>query len=106
MGGGRQGFRAAAAKGMDGGSGHGAGNETGLIDSGGLGAFAVDKAIKDIPFPRESVIASVQRGRQVFIPRGETVLRAGDVLVVVVTEGAARDEVARLCRQPDGELPE
>jgi CIC family chloride channel protein len=71
-----------------------------------IGAFAVDKAIKDIPFPRESVVASVQRGRQVFIPRGGTVLRAGDLLVVVVTEGTARDEVARLCRQPDGELPE
>ena len=70
-----------------------------------IGAFAVDKAVKDIPFPRESVIASVQRGRQVFIPRGETILRAGDLLVVVVSEGTARDEVARLCRQPDGELP-
>jgi CIC family chloride channel protein len=70
-----------------------------------IGAFAVDKAVKDIPFPHESVIASVQRGRQVFIPRGGTVLRAGDVLVVVVADGAARDEVAHLCRQPDGELP-
>ena len=62
------------------------------------GAQAMDKAMKEIPFPRECVIASVRRGGQVFIPRGETVLRAGDVLVVVA-EGEAREEVVRLCRQ-------
>jgi len=69
-----------------------------------IGAAAADKPMKDIPFPRECVIASVRRGGQVFIPRGETVLRAGDVLVVVA-EGTAREAVVRLCRQPDGELP-
>jgi len=56
-----------------------------------------------IPFPRGCVIASVRRGGQVFIPRGETLLRAGDVLVVVA-EGAARNEVIKLCRQADGNL--
>jgi len=69
-----------------------------------IGAAAADKPMKEIPFPRECVIASVRRGGQVFIPRGETVLRAGDVLVVVA-EGTAREAVVRLCRQPDGELP-
>ena len=68
-----------------------------------IGAPAVDLAVKDIPFPRGCVIASVRRGRQVFIPRGETVLHAGDMLVVVA-EGAARDEMARLCHRPDDEL--
>ena len=63
---------------------------------------AEDKAMKEIPFPRESVIASVRRGTQVFIPRGETVLRAGDILVVVA-KGAARDEVLQLCHQPEGQ---
>ncbi|HEY3312435.1 MAG TPA: chloride channel protein [Anaerolineales bacterium] len=70
-----------------------------------LGAPAQDKAVKDIPFPRDCLIASVRRGGQVFIPRGETVLRAGDVLVVVAG-GAAYDEVMRLCHQPDGKLPD
>ncbi len=68
-----------------------------------IGAAVADKAMKDIPFPLESVIASVRRGGQVFIPRGETVLRAGDILVVVA-EGEAYQAVARLCRQPDGKL--
>jgi len=69
-----------------------------------IGAPAADKFMKEIPFPRECVVASVRRAGQVFIPRGETLLRAGDVLVVVA-EGAARDEVFQLCRRPDGELP-
>lgn len=70
-----------------------------------VGAPAADKAIREIPFPHESLIASVRRGGQVFIPRGETVLQAGDVLVVVA-EGTARAEVLRLCHQPDGVLPD
>ncbi|HEY3311967.1 MAG TPA: chloride channel protein [Anaerolineales bacterium] len=65
---------------------------------------AAGKPVKDIPFPRECVIASVRRGGQVFIPRGETILSAGDVLVVVA-EGPAREAVLRLCQQSDGKLP-
>ena len=68
-----------------------------------IGAPAVGKPMKEIPFPRECVIASVRRGGQVFIPRGETVLYAGDMLVVVA-EGVAREEVERLCHQQDDEL--
>ena len=68
-----------------------------------LGAPVVDKLMKNIPFPCECVIVSVRRGGQVFIPRGETVLRTGDVLVVVA-EGAAREEIQRLCRQPGGDF--
>lgn len=66
------------------------------------GALASGKRMKEIPFPRECVIASVRRRGQVFIPRGDTILRHGDVLVVVA-EGAAREEVLRLCGQPGGE---
>jgi CIC family chloride channel protein len=65
------------------------------------GAPCVGKRMSEIPFPRESVIASVRRGREVFIPRGDTELLAGDILVVVAG-GAAREDVLRLCRTPDG----
>lgn len=68
------------------------------------GALASGKTIKEIPFPRDCIIASVRRGAQVFIPRGETLLLAGDVLVVVA-EGIAREEVTRMCHVPDDELP-
>jgi CIC family chloride channel protein len=69
-----------------------------------VGAPAVDQCIRNIPFPQECLIASVRRGRQVFIPRGETILHEGDVLVVVAG-GTAREAVLKLCHQPDGELP-
>jgi CIC family chloride channel protein len=63
-------------------------------------AQCVGKRMSEIPFPHESVIASVRRGRQVFIPRGETELRAGDILVVVAN-GEALEGVIRLCRAFD-----
>jgi len=68
-----------------------------------LGAPVVNRLIKDIPFPQDCLIACVRRGKQVFIPRGETALQAGDILVVV-TDGAAREAICQLCQQPDGEL--
>jgi chloride channel protein, CIC family len=64
------------------------------------GAQVDGKRISEIPFPRGCVVASVRRSGQVFIPHGDTILRTGDVLVVVA-EGMAREEVARLCQRPD-----
>ena len=54
------------------------------------------RAVKDIPWPRDCVIASLRRGRQILIPRGNTVLRAGDILVAVAGE-QQQAEVRRLC---------
>jgi CIC family chloride channel protein len=64
------------------------------------GSPCVGKKISEIPFPHECVIASVRRGGQVFIPRGNTMLESGDTLVIVA-QGQARDEVLRLCQRPD-----
>jgi Trk K+ transport system NAD-binding subunit len=44
------------------------------------------------------VIASIRRGQHVIIPHGSTVLRAGDVLVVV-NNGPITSEFAVLCEQ-------
>jgi CIC family chloride channel protein len=66
------------------------------------GSLCAGKKMSEIPFPRDCVIASVRRGRQVFIPRGNTVLKSGDVLVVVA-QGSAREEVLQLCRKAFGE---
>ena len=60
------------------------------------GSICAGKHISEIKWPRECVIASLRHGRQVMIPHGDTVLRAGDVLVVVV-EGSACEEVRQLC---------
>jgi CIC family chloride channel protein len=56
--------------------------------------------VKDIPWPSESLLASLRRGRQMLIPRGETRLHAGDVLVAVV-ESQASTEMRRLCQKSE-----
>jgi chloride channel protein, CIC family len=68
-----------------------------------FGAPVEGKRISEIPFPRDCVVASVRRGGQVFIPHGDTILRTGDLLVVVA-EGSAREEVIRLCQRPDSSV--
>lgn len=62
------------------------------------GAECDGRAVRDVTWPRDCVIASVRRGSSLFIPRGETILEAGDALVFVA-EGEARDIVVRLCQK-------
>jgi CIC family chloride channel protein len=59
------------------------------------GSACDGRAVRQVPWPRECVIASLRRGRQVMIPRGDTILRPGDVLVVVA-EGEARETARKL----------
>ena len=56
------------------------------------------QAVRDVAWPRDCVIASVRRGSNLFIPRGETILKSGDVLVFVA-EGEAKKTVAQLCKR-------
>ncbi len=49
---------------------------------------ACGKALKEIPIPDDCVIVSIQRGRQVVIPRGVTQLVPGDRLIALVGEGS------------------
>ena len=60
------------------------------------GAPCAGKRVSEVTWPRDCVLATLQRGRQVIIPHGDTVLKAGDVLVAVA-EGEAREAVRRLC---------
>jgi len=55
-------------------------------------------AVRDVEWPRDCVIASVRRGSNLFIPRGETILHAGDALVFVAEE-EARKTVETLCER-------
>lgn len=63
------------------------------------GALCAGKQILEVGWPADCVVASVRRGRQVLVPHGDTVLHAGDVLVVVADEKAGA-EVRRLCQAP------
>jgi chloride channel protein, CIC family len=60
------------------------------------GALCVGKRVKEIPWPRDCIVSTLRRGRIVFIPHGDTVLRSGDILVIV-SEKNAREEMQRLC---------
>ncbi|MGC8856705.1 MAG: chloride channel protein [Anaerolineae bacterium] len=48
------------------------------------GAPVDGRRLSEVAIPAGCVIASLRRGGRVFVPRGGTVLRAGDVLVVTV----------------------
>jgi trk system potassium uptake protein len=56
---------------------------------------AVGKTIADLAIPRDATIAAVVRDRHVIVPRGETLLAAGDEVIALVT-GEAEDDLKRL----------
>jgi CIC family chloride channel protein len=64
------------------------------------GAPCANRRVSQMSWPRDCVLASIRRGRQTLLPRGDTVLRADDVLVAVV-EGEAREQVQRLCTRSE-----
>jgi len=43
--------------------------------------------LSEIPWPEDSLIASIQRGSQVLIPHGNTLLQAGDRLTIICKQG-------------------
>jgi trk system potassium uptake protein TrkA len=64
------------------------------------GARALGMAIKDLPLPPNSVIATIIRHGQILIPRGTTEFEVGDeVLAIVDSQGA--EEFASLFGRPD-----
>jgi Trk K+ transport system NAD-binding subunit len=46
-------------------------------------ARVADKRIKDIDIPNECVVAAVIRGKDFVVPRGNTEIRIGDLVVFV-----------------------
>jgi len=58
-------------------------------------AMAIGKAVRDLDLPAECVLISVMRKGQIFIPRGETVLEAGDEVLAVV-HAAQQDKLKAL----------
>ncbi|GIV78366.1 chloride channel protein [Litorilinea aerophila] len=62
----------------------------------GQGAPCAGRRVSEVPWPRDSVIATLRRKRKTLIPHGDTVLQPGDILAVVA-EGEALQEVRSLC---------
>ena len=51
------------------------------------GSFADGKSLHEIPWPKDSLIASIRRNTQVLIPHGNTVIQAEDHLTVICKHG-------------------
>lgn len=63
------------------------------------GAPCAGKTIREAGWPKSSIISSVRRGQKVLVPNGNTMIFAGDTLVIVV-EPQEQAEIIRLC-QPE-----
>jgi CIC family chloride channel protein len=59
------------------------------------GSPADTQPLCDIPWPGNSLVASIQRGSLVLIPHGDTLLQAGDRLTIICKHGE-EGELARL----------
>lgn len=66
------------------------------------GSACENKRVSEVSWPHDSVLASLRRGRQILIPKGDTTLRAGDTLTVVAEE-EAQEKVRHLCQLEVGE---
>lgn len=56
---------------------------------------AVGQTLRELGIPPECVIASIRRGGRVLIPRGETRLEPGDVIIALVAKG--EEETLKAC---------
>ena len=59
------------------------------------GAPCDGKMLSKAGFPQGCIIASLRRGRETLIPRGDTILKAKDVLTIVATPGN-KDKILKL----------
>ncbi|HUH95904.1 MAG TPA: chloride channel protein [Anaerolineales bacterium] len=66
-------------------------------------AACAGKKMSEVPWPHDSLIATVRRRNKVFIPHGETVIKPGDILVVVA-EGQGLEDVVQLCSPKRAEM--
>ncbi|CAM3497623.1 potassium/proton antiporter [Marinicrinis lubricantis] len=65
-------------------------------------APVVDKAIHEIKLPHDSLISAIVRGEQLITPRGDTVLREGDILYMIVSK-QSRDEAKLIFAAADSD---
>lgn len=72
------------------------------------GSMADGVSVKDVSWPEGSTLVSVRRGRQVLVPGGDTVLRAGDVVTAFGSEASRATMIERLnagADEPTAEIP-
>ena len=63
------------------------------------GSAVVDQRIADLHLPHGSLVVAVRRGDSFFIPRGDSVLAAGDKAIVMGTPEALQDVRGRMTKE-------
>lgn len=66
------------------------------------GSSVDGKYIRDIPFPKEILVVAIYRGERQLIPRGDTLIKAGDRLVCMVNAGQRAKVLQKLKDLIDG----
>ena len=61
----------------------------------GAHARVAGLALKDIPFPAETIVTAAEHGGNLIVPNGGTVLESGDEAIIFTSE-EGRDEIRRL----------
>jgi Trk K+ transport system NAD-binding subunit len=56
-----------------------------------VGSPAADHAVEELGMPRDSSVVAIIRQDHVIVPRGDSVLRTGDRLLLLVTSDTEED---------------
>ena len=64
------------------------------------GSPADGRSIVELGFPRDATVVAVLRAERLIVPRGDTVLRVGDEVLVLVTDESEDDVRAILIAAP------
>lgn len=67
------------------------------------GSRADAQPLCDVPWPGYSLVASIQRGSQVLIPHGDTLLKTGDRLTIICKHGEEEELANLLLSAPEEE---
>jgi len=57
----------------------------GVLQNLSMRTSAAKREIAELGFPRDATVVAILRDEKVVVPRGETILRAGDEVMVLVT---------------------
>lgn len=69
-----------------------------------IGSMAADKRIHAISWPDSTSVITIRRGEQEFVPRHDSMLRAGDAIVVIFSgedERSVRRSLSEICEMPE-----
>jgi basic amino acid/polyamine antiporter, APA family len=74
-----------------------------ILQKGTSSGIFIDKALKEVRLPGDVLVAMIQRDNQVITPRGDTVLREGDIITVIGEPKGIKTLFSTFVRLKNGE---